>query len=59
MIEKKVYIFNLDEERIQGENLDVEWGENLQERILEKLSGRDSERHDCKGSRSETAFDKL
>ena len=59
MNEKKVHTSYSGDERTQGENLDVEWGENRQERILDKTSRSDSARYDCKGSRCETAFDKL
>ncbi len=47
------------EEPTNGDSLDVEWGENHQERILENAARSESERHDCKGRKCETAFDKL
>ncbi len=47
------------EERIKGENLDVEWGENHEERILDDTPRNKSIPHDCKGRHCDTAFDKL
>lgn len=47
------------QEHQKGDNLDVEWGENHQERILEKPSRSDSEPHRCKGPHCESAFEKL
>ena len=50
---------SMEELHPQGENLDVEWGETHQERMLEKPSRSESVRHDCKGRHCDTAFDKL
>ncbi len=43
----------------EGDNLDVEWGETNQERIVERTSRSASKRHRCKGRQCNTAFDKL
>ncbi len=56
---KKTITDSTVEERPKGENLDVEWGQTHQERILEKPSRSESARNNCKGRHCDTAFDKL
>ena len=46
------------EEPREGDNLDIEWGETNQERIVERSSRSGSDRHRCKGPNCDTAFDK-
>jgi hypothetical protein len=41
------------------EELDTEWGETHQERIVERSPKSKSSRHVCKGRGCETAFEKL
>jgi len=47
------------QEHLAGENLDIAWGENDNERVFEKASQSLSVPHECKGTHCETAFDKL
>lgn len=42
-----------------GDNIDIEWGETNQERIVEQRQRSGSDRHRCKGPQCATAFEKF
>ncbi len=57
--EKKVQTQTLSEESLSDELENVEVGENHQERIVDHSERHKSLRHECKGPKCDTAFDKL
>jgi hypothetical protein len=50
---------HLDPEIPETEDVYVEWGENKQERIVERCPRSKSSRHRCKGPQCVDAFKKL
>ncbi len=57
--EKKVQTNTLSEESVSEELANVEWGEDHQERMVDHSERHKSLRHECKGRKCDTAFEKL